>query len=118
MNPITASASVCAISSTPLARIPSPPTPVSAYGAPASRSALATPAPCKSPDASPVTNMISRTGSARRQRQRALDVGDDLQRHGQCFAARLAGHGNRRLSAYRGEKALELEGERVALLRL
>src|SRR4051812_25182455 len=118
MKPITASDRVWAISSTPASRMPSPPTPTRRKGAPASRRARATPAPCRSPEASPVTNMISRTARDWRHWQRALDVGDDLERHGERLAPLLPGDGDGDLAADRRQEALELEAQRLPLLGL
>src|SRR5215210_6374847 len=119
-NPITASRSACSISSTPSACIASPPMPVRLYGAPAATSARATPEACRSPEASPATNRISRTGACRdapgKRRERALDVGDDLQRYRQRFATRLTAHRHGRFAAHRREKALELQAKWLAFL--
>src|SRR5215218_7447688 len=119
-NPITASRSACSISSTPSARIASPPMPVSLYGAPAATSARATPEACRSPEASPATNRMSRTDACRdapgEGRERALDVDDDLERHGERLASRFPTHGDGRLATHRREEALELQSQRLALV--
>src|SRR5206468_12864321 len=113
--------STCATSCTPASRIALPPIPVSVNGAPTSPSARATPAPGRSPEASPATNRISRTRNGRRasgeRGERSLDVGDDLQRHGERLPTGLSRHRNRNLAAHRGKKALELKTERLPLLR-
>src|SRR6478672_1367726 len=122
---MTASFSTCANSVTPASRILSPPIPASENGAPISPSARATPAPCRSPEASPATNRISRTCSSRRaspslpgeRRQRALDVGDDLERHREGLASFLSRHRDWRLAPHCGNEALELQPERLRLLR-
>src|SRR5215204_4673139 len=120
-NPITASRSACSTSSTPAARISSPPMPVRRYGAPRAESARATPEAWRSPDASPATKRISRTGArhaaAGKRRERPLDVGDDLQRDRQRLAASLAADRHRRLAAHGGQEALELEPKRLPLVR-
>src|SRR4051812_552080 len=101
-----------------------PPMPASENGAPISLSARATPPACRSPEASPATNRISRTCSGRRasslsseRGERALDVGDDLQRHGERLASFLPGHRDRYVAPHRGEEALELQAQRLALIR-
>src|SRR5512142_503941 len=85
--------------------------PTSAYGEPAVVSARATPAACVSPDASPATNRISRTGdrggTAGQRGKRALDVLHDLQRDRERLAPRLAADGDRRLAAHRRHEAVE-----------
>src|SRR5512138_904066 len=119
-KPMTARRSACSISSTPAARISSPPIPVKAYGAPCATSARATPAAWRSPDASPATNRISRTGrhgdASGERRQRPLDVRDDLQRDRQRLATSLPGDRHRRLATDGREEALELQSQRLALL--
>src|SRR5829696_4422194 len=118
-NPMTASRSACSMSSTPSARMASPPMPVSSYGAPAATSARATPEACRSPEDSPATNRMSGTGGCRdapgERRERALDVDDDLERHGERLASCLAAHGDGRLATHRREEALELQPQRLAL---
>src|SRR5512133_3069488 len=96
--------------------------PASEYGEPAAVSARATPAACRSPEASPATNRISRTGDRGRasgkRGQRAIDVLHDLQRDSERLTSRLAADGDRRLAAYGRHEALELEAQRLALHRL
>src|SRR2546423_5406943 len=101
------------MSGTPASRIASPPMPTRWYGAFRAHSSLATPAACRSPDASPATKRMSRTGGDVRasgeRRQCTLDLADDGQRHRERLTSVLPSDDDRRAALYRGEKALELE---------
>src|SRR5688572_23833876 len=84
------------------------------------RSSSATPAACRSPDASPATMRTS--GTCRGQLSgecgsRALDFRDDLERHGKRSSAFLSGYDNRALTTDRGYKALEFQTQRLAFGR-
>src|SRR5689334_18396918 len=122
MKPITAEETVCSSRSTPASRIASPPTPVSTKGPFAARSARATAAACRSPDTSPATKRISRTGAQRRatgqRRQSVLDLGDDPKSHSERVPSLLTRHWHRRVTAHRSEEALELQPERISLVGL
>src|SRR4051794_16421956 len=121
MNPITAEATVCSRSSTPASRMASPPTPTSANGAPAARNARATAAACRSPDTSPATKRISRTGAQRRaageRRQTVLDLRDDAQGYRERIPPLFTGHGHGGFATHGSKEALELQPQRIALVR-
>ena len=122
-KPMTASAPTCAISSTPAARIASPPTPTSRYGTRA-RHELARHARARAgrrrllrrrTESHARLVAIGRADSAGK---RPLDVVHDRQRHGERLAAVLARHGDRRLAGDRLHERLELQTQRLALRRL
>src|SRR5687768_5985077 len=118
---MTASPRMCSSSLTPASAMRSPPIPRKANGAPEAFSSRATPDAWRSPDVSPTTNRISRTSGDRRRRGAlerghvALDLLDDAQRHGERVATVLAGHHHRRLPLDRGDEALVLETQGLAL---
>src|SRR5690242_18634979 len=117
-NPMTASRSVCSMSETPAAAIRDPPIPVSARSGTRAPSSAATPAACRSPDVSPATNNTSRTGRSGECGKRTLDLAHDAERERERFASVFPGHGHRLLAPHRGDEALELEAQRLALRRL
>src|SRR6185503_7500569 len=127
MKPRTARLRMCSSIETPAACIRSPPTPRIRNGAPRAASSRATLDACRSPDGSPATNRISRTRCERGRgapsaplqgRQRFVDLPDDPQGNGERVAPVLTGHDDRRLPLDRGDEALVLEPQRLALGRL
>src|SRR5205823_1984215 len=96
--PITARLSLRSMRFTPARAISAPPMPVSEYAAFRDINSRATPAACRSPDASPATKRISRTtmhGLLRRRPHVAdgsVDVLHNGERHRQRIPAVLTGH--------------------------
>src|SRR5687768_2606576 len=121
---MTASASLCSSSSTPAARIRSPPMPTRGRSGMRRLSSSATGAACRSAEVSPATNRISRTagtgrGTATRKRgQCPLDLGHDAQRHRERLTAILSGHDDVSLPSYSVDEAQELEAQRLSFGRL
>src|SRR6185503_9114224 len=96
--------------------------PTSLYSVVASRIARATAAAFASPDGSPATIRISRTGRNRHRmahrRHSALDLAHDLEGDCEGVAPCLAGHGHRCLAANSIDETLQLQRKRITLRRV
>src|SRR5512138_1508621 len=114
-NPITP-VSYLSNSLTPAFSISGPPKPVRSRSGRRRLSSSATPAACRSPDASPATKITSGTGRGRdssQRRTRPLYLGYDPQGNSKRALSIFARHDHRCLAADCRDEAVELEPERL-----
>src|SRR6476659_5555096 len=108
------------MSSTPCSASRGPPTAVSSSSGCIRLSAPATPAACRSPDASPATKrtlrMVVRVSDQRRQSQ--LDLLHDPERDTQRQSPFFAGYYHWRFAGQRRDKTLLLQLQRFAIGRV
>src|SRR5712672_681952 len=119
-NPITPSCSSRWISWTPCSASRRPPTAASSSSGRVRRSAAATPAAWRSPEASPATNstlrMVERMPYQRGKS--SLDFLDDAKRDAERHPSLVAGNDDRSFPPKRGDKALQLELQRLSVRRV
>src|SRR5687768_6326350 len=115
-NPMTPCWLSRCTSSTPCSANRDPPTAASESSGLMRRSAAATPAACRSPEASPATNrtLRMRSDEARERRQSPFDFPNDAECDAEYEPSVFTGHDNGSRTAQGGNKTLELELEWLA----